>query len=103
MINLQIRLFNRKFVKIIDFLHVFQYYLPKARQRVLKKLYFTNMSKIIGFFREVKAELWKVVWPSRSDVVRYTVTVIIFSLVVAAILGAADYGLLKGFQALINN
>lgn len=59
------------------------------------------MSKIAQFFREVKAELWKVVWPSRKDAIRYTITVIVFSLVVAAILGAADYGLLKGFEALI--
>lgn len=43
----------------------------------------------------------KVIWPSRRDTIRYTLTVIIFSLVVAAILGAADYGLLKGFEALI--
>lgn len=61
------------------------------------------MNKIIQFFREVKAELWKVIWPSRRDTIRYTITVIIFSLVVAAILGAADYGLFKGFQALIKN
>jgi preprotein translocase subunit SecE len=59
------------------------------------------MSKIIQFFREVKSELWKVVWPSRRDAVRYTIAIIVFSLVVAAILGAADYGLLKAFEALI--
>ena len=59
------------------------------------------MSKIIQFFREVKAEMSKVIWPSRRDTIRFTITVIVFSLVMAAILGAADYGLLKGFQALI--
>lgn len=63
------------------------------------------MSKIFGgiiqFFRDVRAEMSKVVWPSRRDVIRYTATVIIFSIVMAAILGAADFGLLKGFEALI--
>ncbi len=59
------------------------------------------MNKIVLFFKEVKSELWKVVWPSRRDAIRYTLTVIVFSLVVAVILGAADYGLLKGFEALI--
>ena len=59
------------------------------------------MNKIFGYFREVRAEIGKVVWPSRYDTIRYTVTVIAFSLVMAAILGAADYGLLKGFQAII--
>lgn len=61
------------------------------------------MNKIVTFFKEVKAELWKVVWPSRRDAIRYTITVIVFSLVVAAILGAADFGLLKGFEALIKD
>jgi preprotein translocase subunit SecE len=60
------------------------------------------MNKVIQFFKEVKAELWKVVWPSRRDAIRYTITILVFSLVVAAILGAADFGLLKGFEALIN-
>lgn len=59
------------------------------------------MSKIIQFFREVKAEMSKVIWPSRRDTVRYTATVIAFSLAMAAVLGAADFGLLKGFEALI--
>ena len=56
------------------------------------------MSSIIQFFRDVKIELFKVVWPSRGETIRYTVTVIIFSIVVALILGAADYGLLKLFE-----
>jgi preprotein translocase subunit SecE len=59
------------------------------------------MSKIIQFFRDVRAEMGKVIWPSRRDTIRYTATVIVFSLVIAAILGAADFGLLKGFEQLI--
>jgi len=60
------------------------------------------MSYIFNFFREVKSELFKVVWPSRRDTLRYTITVIIFSIVVSLILGAADFGLLKGFEAILN-
>ena len=60
------------------------------------------MRRVLQFFKDVKAELYKVVWPSRQDTLRYTITVIVFSLVVAAILGAADFGLLKGFEAIIN-
>ncbi len=59
------------------------------------------MSKIIQFFREVRSEMSKVVWPSRNDAIRYTITVIIFSIAMATILGAVDFGLLKGFQAII--
>ncbi len=60
------------------------------------------MGRVFQFFKDVKAELFKVVWPSRQDTLRYTVTVIAFSLVVAAILGAADYGLLKLFELILN-
>ncbi len=60
------------------------------------------MTRVIDFFKDVKSELYKVVWPSRQDTIRYTITVIIFSLVIALILGAADYGLLRLFEFLIN-
>ena len=59
------------------------------------------MSRIIQFFRDVRAEMSKVIWPSRRDTIRYTVTVVVFSLALAIILGAADYALLQGFEALI--
>ncbi len=68
-------------------------------------LFFKKMSKFFGkivqFFRDVRAEMGKVVWPTRKDIIRYTVTVIVFSIVMAAILGGADFGLLKGFEAII--
>ena len=60
------------------------------------------MSRVIQFFKDVKSELFKVVWPSRQDTIRYTATVIVFSIVVALILGAADLGLLKLFKLLVN-
>jgi preprotein translocase subunit SecE len=53
------------------------------------------------FLVQVKNELAKVVWPSRSETIRYTLTVIIFSLVVAAILGAFDYLLLRVFEVIL--
>jgi preprotein translocase SecE subunit len=61
------------------------------------------MRKFIQFFRDVKAEMTKVIWPTKYDVIRYTATVIVFSIVMAAILGAADLALLKGFEALIKD
>lgn len=59
------------------------------------------MTRIFDFFRGVKSEFQKVVWPTRRDAIRYTITVIVFSIVVAAILGAADYGLLKLFEVIL--
>ncbi len=53
------------------------------------------MNKIIQFFRDVVSEMKKVTWPSKNDVNKYTFSIILFSVVVAAILGAADFGLLR--------
>lgn len=55
----------------------------------------------MNFFKEVYGELQKVVWPSRKQTIRYTAMVILFSVVVAVILGAADYGLLKLFEKIV--
>jgi len=60
------------------------------------------MANPIQFIKEVKSELSKVVWPSRNEVVRITLTVIVFSAVVAVFLGLVDYGLSQGLQQIIN-
>jgi len=56
--------------------------------------------KIIQFFKESYAELKKVVWPGRDDVVSSVKVVIISTLVVAAILGVIDLLLFRGITAL---
>ena len=48
------------------------------------------MQKVIRFFTEAKAELMKVNWPTREQLVRFTVLVIVISLAVAIFLGALD-------------
>ncbi len=60
------------------------------------------MSKAIEFLSEVKAELMKVVWPSKEQVIKYTVAVLIFSVILSVILGAADLGLTKLVAKIIN-
>jgi preprotein translocase subunit SecE len=49
-----------------------------------------NMNAIIGFFREAKSELLRVNWPSRKEVIRYTLLVVGISLFVAVFLGTLD-------------
>jgi preprotein translocase subunit SecE len=57
---------------------------------------------IFGFLGEVKSELAKVVWPTKTETLKYTLTVIVFSLVVAFLLGAFDYGILRVLQSIIS-
>ena len=49
------------------------------------------MNKVVLFFKESYAELKKVVWPSRQEVVSSTWIVIISTLVFAGVLGLVDF------------
>lgn len=62
------------------------------------------MSKIkqfIQFLKEVKGELEKVSWPSRDEVVNFTIVVIVTVVIVAFYLGLIDYGLSHGINYLL--
>ena len=48
------------------------------------------MQRLITFLKEVRAELTKVVWPTRSQLIRYTGVVIGISLFFALYLGGVD-------------
>ena len=58
------------------------------------------MKKLIQFIKESYAELRKVVWPSREDVISSVKVVIISTVIFAAILGLVDVLLLLGVQAI---
>ena len=49
------------------------------------------MSKVFTFFKEVKAELDKVVWPTREQTIRYSILVIVIAVAVGLFLGGLDY------------
>ena len=58
------------------------------------------MKKIVQFIKESYAELRKVIWPSREDVVSSVKVVIVSTIIVAAILGLVDLLLLFGIRAI---
>jgi preprotein translocase subunit SecE len=58
------------------------------------------MNKLVQFARESYAELRKVVWPSRDDVVSSVKVVIISTVIIAAALGLVDMLLLIGVKAI---
>ena len=76
----------------------------RAKQRNLFQFFyrgFAAMGKIFGFFKECGAELKKVVWPTRDDVVSSVKVVIVSTIIIAAILGLLDilfsYGMSLAF------
>ncbi|HWP69019.1 MAG TPA: preprotein translocase subunit SecE [Rectinemataceae bacterium] len=56
------------------------------------------MKKIIQFFKDSYAELAKVVWPSREDVISSTKVVVISTVAVALLLGLIDFLLVLGIE-----
>ena len=59
------------------------------------------MAKVIQFFKESRAELKKVVWPTKDDVISSIKVVIISTIIVALILGLLDLGFTALFRILM--
>jgi preprotein translocase subunit SecE len=59
-----------------------------------------NMGKLVQFVKESYAELRKVIWPGRDDVVSSVKVVIVSTVLIAGILGLVDILLLLGVQAI---
>ncbi|MFG3658084.1 preprotein translocase subunit SecE [Streptomyces sp. NPDC047706] len=51
------------------------------------------LKRLALFYRQIVAELRKVVWPTRTQLTRYTTVVIIFVVVMIGLITVIDYGL----------
>ena len=49
-------------------------------------------ARLALFYRQVVAELRKVIWPTRKELLTYTWVVIVFVAIIATIVGILDYG-----------
>ena len=47
------------------------------------------------FTRQVVAELRKVIWPTRNELITYTVVALVFVIIMTAIVTGLDYGFTK--------
>ena len=61
------------------------------------------MPNILNFLKEVREELDKVAWPSREQIIRYTVLVIIVAVAVGIFLGGLDYILTWATTIILEN
>lgn len=59
------------------------------------------MTTPVVFLKEVREELSKVVWPTRDEVIRLTLTVILVSLIVGLLLGGLDFLLTKLLELVV--
>jgi len=58
-------------------------------------------NRIMQYIRETRAELRKVVWPTRQEALNLTIIVVVTILVMSVFFGAVDYLLTQLFRLLI--
>jgi preprotein translocase subunit SecE len=73
---------------------------PKAKKDVARVGLF---GRLVRFFREVVAELRKVIWPTRKELLTYTAVVVVFVAFMLAIVAGLDYGFAKGVLFVFGN
>jgi preprotein translocase subunit SecE len=62
-----------------------------------------GFGRIGRFIREVVAELRKVIWPTRKELVTYAVVVVFFIAVMMTIIAGYDYGFASAVQWVFGN
>ena len=58
-----------------------------------------GIGRVSLYYREVVAEMRKVIWPSRRDLITYTTVVLVFVSVMVAIVALLDFVFGKGVLA----
>lgn len=73
--------------------------LAKKEQKAQEKAdgtYKGIFARMTLFFRQVVAELRKVIWPTRKELLNYTWVVLVFVLIMGAYIGVLDFVFTKG-------
>ncbi|MGH8890354.1 MAG: preprotein translocase subunit SecE [Acidothermaceae bacterium] len=66
---------------------------PRPERRPARPVERGNAFARIGlWWRQIVNELRKVIWPTRKELVSYTIVTVVFSVVVMAIVFFVDYG-----------
>jgi preprotein translocase subunit SecE len=72
---------------------------PEQRPGEAKAARLNLPARLSLYYRQVIAELRKVVWPSRQQLVTYTTVVIVFVTVMIGIVALIDFAFSKGVLA----
>jgi preprotein translocase subunit SecE len=73
---------------------------PKAKKETGRVGLF---GRLVRFVREVVAELRKVIWPTRKELLTYTAVVVVFVAFMLAIVAGLDFGFAKGVLFVFGN
>ena len=61
----------------------------------------TILKRVVGFFKDYKSEVKKIVWPGFKDVAKNTLIVLAMCLIVGAFIWAIDFGLAQLIKAIV--
>lgn len=59
-------------------------------------------NRLTRYFREVRAEVRKVTWPSRQEVLRLSAIVLVVLVIMSVFMALLDWGFARLMQAIIN-
>ena len=60
-------------------------------------------ARVSVFIRQVLAELRKVIWPTRQELITYTTVVVVFVIIMVSIVSVFDFVFTKGVLAVFGN
>ena len=75
----------------------------KSGKTVAKRRFGNPFSRLVRFTREVVAELRKVIYPTRNELITYTVVVIVFVTIMVTVVGLLDFGFTKAVLYVFGN
>jgi len=62
----------------------------------------TADNRITRYFKEVRAEIRKVTWPTRQEVLRFTAIVVVVLILMSAFMAIIDFAFSRLMQAIIS-
>ena len=68
---------------------------PRGLKRIT-----TAVPRLLTFIRQVVAELRKVIWPTRKELITYTTVVLVFVVVMVLVVAAFDFAFTQGVLAI---
>ena len=71
-----------------------------AKKEASKKKVGNIFKKIVRFVKDVIVELKKVTWPSRKNMISYTIAVIVFVIIMMGVIYLIDRGAAAGIKAI---
>jgi preprotein translocase subunit SecE len=76
---------------------------PERPERVSSERRPSRLRRVITFYKQVVAELRKVIWPTRRELLTYTSVVLVFVIFMVVIISIYDFAFSQGVLKVFGN